>query len=144
MAQLEAPVGAQNDEKWQGCEANSILALRKHFGFNINIHPNQFDIMVMANIFGDIISDLACTARLNWASTICIAQILSVSLMLSYSFRLVSEVQDIADAINLILEDNFRSQNIYTQGNKLVSTKEFTDGIYKIFSYFILKKYHVF
>lgn len=30
------PVEAQNDEKWQGCEANSILALRKHFGFNIN------------------------------------------------------------------------------------------------------------
>lgn len=100
--------------------------------------------MVMANIFGDIIYDLDCTARLNWASTICIAQILSASLMLSYSFRLVSEVQDIANAINLILEDNFRSQDIYTQGNKLVSTKEFTDGIYKIFSYFILKKYHVF
>ncbi|ORM38830.1 hypothetical protein A2G94_02290 [Francisella endosymbiont of Ornithodoros moubata] len=39
LAQLEAPVGAQNDEKWQGCEANSILALRKHFSFNINIHP---------------------------------------------------------------------------------------------------------
>lgn len=33
LAQLEASVGAQNDEKWQGCEANSILALRKHFGF---------------------------------------------------------------------------------------------------------------
>ena len=135
LAQLEAPVVAQNDEKWQGYEANSILALRKHFDFNINIHPNQFDIMVMANIFGDIISDLACTARLNWASTICFAQILSASLILSYSFRLVSEVQDIANAINLILEDNFRSQ---------ISTKEFTDGIYKIFSYFILKKYHVF
>lgn len=33
------------------------------------LNPSQFDIMVMANIFGDIISDLAYTTRLNWAST---------------------------------------------------------------------------
>lgn len=46
----EALVGGAAYEKYKnycpqetlkGCEANSILALRKHFGFNINIHPNQ-------------------------------------------------------------------------------------------------------
>ncbi|MDE5007019.1 isocitrate/isopropylmalate family dehydrogenase, partial [Francisella tularensis subsp. holarctica] len=35
------PVEAQHEEKGQGCEANSILALRKHFGFNINISPSK-------------------------------------------------------------------------------------------------------
>ena len=35
------PVEAQNQEKWQGCEAKSILALRKTFGFNINIRPSK-------------------------------------------------------------------------------------------------------
>ncbi|MFZ9035988.1 MAG: 3-isopropylmalate dehydrogenase [Francisellaceae bacterium] len=33
------PVAAQNDPKWKGCEANSILALRQHFNFSINIRP---------------------------------------------------------------------------------------------------------
>ena len=33
------PVEAQNEKKWQGCEANSILALRKTFSFDINIRP---------------------------------------------------------------------------------------------------------
>ena len=71
---MRAPVGVlkmMRNSKAVCVVANSILALRKQ-----HIHPNQFDIMVMANIFGDIISYLACTARLNLASTICIAQIL--------------------------------------------------------------------
>ena len=33
------PVNAQDDSKWKNCEANSILALRKKFKFNINIRP---------------------------------------------------------------------------------------------------------
>ncbi|WHN65049.1 3-isopropylmalate dehydrogenase [Cysteiniphilum sp. QT6929] len=33
------PVDAQNDPKWQGCEAKSILALRKTFDFGVNIRP---------------------------------------------------------------------------------------------------------
>ena len=33
------PVNAQDDPKWKNCEANSILALRKKFKFNINIRP---------------------------------------------------------------------------------------------------------
>ncbi len=33
------PVDAQLEPKWKNCEANSLLAIRKHFGFNINIRP---------------------------------------------------------------------------------------------------------
>lgn len=32
-------VEKQMDPKWKGCEANSILALRKYFGFNVNLRP---------------------------------------------------------------------------------------------------------
>ncbi|TNF69344.1 MAG: 3-isopropylmalate dehydrogenase [Gammaproteobacteria bacterium] len=35
------PVDAQHITKWKNCEANSILALRKHFKFAINIRPIQ-------------------------------------------------------------------------------------------------------
>lgn len=33
------PVGAANEPKWKGCEANSILALRKTFQFSSNLRP---------------------------------------------------------------------------------------------------------
>ncbi len=33
------PVNQAHLEKWKGCEANSILALRKAFSFNINLRP---------------------------------------------------------------------------------------------------------
>ncbi|MFL9629364.1 isocitrate/isopropylmalate family dehydrogenase, partial [Aeromonas jandaei] len=51
-----------------------------------------------------------------------IAQILSASLMLSYSFVLVTEAEAITSAINKTLEDGFRTSDIYTQGTKLAST----------------------
>lgn len=35
------PVDQQHLPKWRNCEANSILALRKQFQFNINIRPAQ-------------------------------------------------------------------------------------------------------
>ncbi|MDF3055382.1 MAG: leuB [Gammaproteobacteria bacterium] len=33
------PITEQHQPKWAGCEANSILKLRKHFQFNINVRP---------------------------------------------------------------------------------------------------------
>ncbi|GAB4393091.1 MAG: 3-isopropylmalate dehydrogenase [Gammaproteobacteria bacterium] len=33
------PIEQQHQPKWQNCETNSILKLRKHFNFNINIRP---------------------------------------------------------------------------------------------------------
>lgn len=124
------------------------------------LNPSQFDVMVTGNLFGDIISDLASVLprSIGLVPSISlnkdgfglyepsggsaydikgqnkanpIAQILSASLMLSYSFGLVTEAEDIANAINLTLEDGFRTQDIYTEGTKLASTKEFTNEIIK-------------
>lgn len=33
------PINEQHLPKWQGCETNSILRLRKHFKFSVNIRP---------------------------------------------------------------------------------------------------------
>lgn len=33
------PGDAREEPKWKNCETNSILAIRKHFGFNINLRP---------------------------------------------------------------------------------------------------------
>jgi 3-isopropylmalate dehydrogenase len=33
------PVSEQMSEKWIDCEKNSVLGLRKHFGFNVNLRP---------------------------------------------------------------------------------------------------------
>ena len=35
------PIAQQHQPKWQNCETNSILKLRKHFNFNINVRPIQ-------------------------------------------------------------------------------------------------------
>jgi 3-isopropylmalate dehydrogenase len=35
------PIDQQHLPKWQGCEVNSILKLRKSFNFNVNIRPFQ-------------------------------------------------------------------------------------------------------
>lgn len=62
------PVAQQHKPKWQGCEANSILTLRKHFNFNINIRPitiirelndlsplqTQSDMVIFRELNGDI------------------------------------------------------------------------------------------
>lgn len=122
------------------------------------LNPSQFDVMVTGNLFGDIISDLASVlpGSIGLVPSISlnkdgfglyepsggsaydikglgkanpIAQILSASLMLSYSFGLVTEAEAIASAINKTLEDGFRTSDIYTQGTNLASTIEFTDEI---------------
>lgn len=33
------PITAQMEPKWKNCETNSILAIRKHFNFNVNLRP---------------------------------------------------------------------------------------------------------
>ena len=281
------PVEAQNEEKWQGCEAASILELRKHFNFNINIRPSkifpalqetcplknsrvaagadieifrelssdiyfgehkrfidqngvrqatdvaaydeitirnivvkafdraserkgiltsidkanvldtsrlwrdvvnevakdypnikvnhmyvdncamqmvlnpcQFDVMVMGNLFGDIISDLASVlpGSIGLVPSVSlnadnfglyepsggsaydimgknkanpVAQILSASLMLAYSFGMTKEAQNIAAAVDTALDNGFRTGDIYTEGTTLATTSEFTDQVVK-------------
>jgi 3-isopropylmalate dehydrogenase len=122
------------------------------------LNPAQFDVIVTANLFGDILSDLASVlpGSIGLVPSISlnssgfglyepsggsaydikgqdkanpIAQILSAALMLSYSFGLVKEAENIATAIEKTLEDNYRTGDIFSEGSRLVSTTEFTQAV---------------
>lgn len=130
------------------------------------LDPTQFDVILTANLFGDILSDEAAalagglgiiaSASLNTlgsdrspvglyepaggsAPDIAfknvanpIAQILSVGMMLRYSFALQHEANTIETAIRQTLTHGFRTQDIYEKNNssqRLVSTSEMTAAI---------------
>jgi 3-isopropylmalate dehydrogenase len=120
--------------------------------------PAQFDVVVTSNMFGDILTDeaavlagslgLLASASINAegfglyeppggsAQDIAgkrianpIAQILSVALMLRFSFGLNQEARAIENAIETALNAGYRTQDIYRDGDVLVGTDEMTDHI---------------
>ena len=126
----------------------------------IILNPAQFDTIVTANLFGDILSDAASAlpgslglmpsasfsaegfglyepsggsapdiANQNIANPT--AQLLSLALMLRYSFQLEAQAQNIEQAIIKTLEAGFRTSDIYQQGDRKVGTKQFTDEVIK-------------
>lgn len=122
------------------------------------INPTQFDVILTANLFGDILSDAAAalpgslglipSASLNEtgrglyepaggsAPDIAgknianpIAQILSAAMMLRYSFSLHQEANAIEAAIENTLRAGFRTHDIYIAGTYLANTQQITDNI---------------
>lgn len=122
--------------------------------------PQQFDVIVTSNMFGDILSDEASMitgsigmlpsaslgsstlgmyepihgsapdiAGQNKANPI--ATILSASMMLRYSFHLMEEAQAIENAAYQVLEQNYRTQDIISEGMTLIGTREMGEEIMK-------------
>ncbi len=122
--------------------------------------PSQFDVILTSNIFGDILSDeasqltgsvgmlpsasIGSTKRgmyepihgsapditgQNIANPI--ATILSVAMMLQYSFDLSNEANAIEKAVEKVLEDGYRTKDIYVEGTKLVGTNEMGELVCK-------------
>lgn len=120
--------------------------------------PKQFDVILTENMFGDILSDEASMvtgsigmlpsaslgatklglyepshgsapdiAGQNKANPI--ATILSVAMMLRYSFDLEEEAKGIEHAVQEVLKDGYRTIDIMSEGNILVGTKEMGDYI---------------
>lgn len=116
-------------------------------------NPEQFDVIVTTNMFGDILSDEASMitgsigmlpsaslgvsgcgmyepihgsapdiAGMDKANPI--ATILSVAMMLRYSFNLEHEASVIEEAVTKVLESGFRTSDIMESGGALVGTKE--------------------
>jgi len=123
-------------------------------------NPKQFDVVVTTNLFGDILSDEAAmltgsigmlpSASLNEKSLGLyepihgsapdiagknlanpIATILSVGMMLDYSFGLKNEAGLIKKAVENVLNKGLRTADIYTQGFQKVGTKEMGEAICK-------------
>ena len=121
-------------------------------------NPRQFDVIVTSNMFGDILSDEASQitgsigmlpsasigkanpgmyepihgsapdiAGENIANPI--ATILSVAMMLRYSFNLGREAEDIEQAVSKVLDKGLRTPDIMSEGKVLVGTKEMGDAI---------------
>lgn len=122
--------------------------------------PSQFDVILTANLFGDILSDeisvLSGSIGLMPSASFSktgfalyepaggsapeisgknianpIAQILSASMMLSYSFDMQEEAIAIENAIKMTVIDGYRTADLAGAANKrkILGTKEFTEKI---------------
>lgn len=120
--------------------------------------PTQFDVVVTENMFGDILSDEASmlTGSLGMLASASLgdgtalyepshgsapdiagqgianplAQILSVEMMLRYSFDMNDAADDIAKAVDAVLDEGWRTKdlvNAQTPEDKIVGTKQMGD-----------------
>ncbi|HUW50786.1 MAG TPA: 3-isopropylmalate dehydrogenase [Sulfuricella sp.] len=120
--------------------------------------PKQFDVIVTGNIFGDILSDEASMltgsigmlpsasldsnnkgmyepshgsapdiAGQNIANPL--ATILSVAMMLRYTFNREETAQRIEGAVKKVLADGLRTVDIWTEGTRKVSCSEMGDAV---------------
>lgn len=121
-------------------------------------NPKQFDVIVTSNIFGDILSDEASmiTGSIGMLPSASLAKgnfgmyepvhgsapdiagqnkanpmatILSAAMMLRYTFGLSAEADAVERAVKEILSEGYRTPDIYTDGMKLIGTKEAGDLI---------------
>ena len=121
-------------------------------------NPGQFDVILTENMFGDILSDEAAmvTGSLGMLSSASlnetkfglyepshgsapdiagqnianpIATILSAAMMLRFSFDLDKEADAIEAAVRKVLQEGYRTGDIYSEGMKKVSCSEMGDLI---------------
>ncbi|SMG65886.1 3-isopropylmalate dehydrogenase [methanotrophic bacterial endosymbiont of Bathymodiolus sp.] len=122
--------------------------------------PKQFDVMVTTNMFGDILSDTAAmlTGSIGMLPSASLdahgkgmyepihgsapdiagqgianplATILSVAMMLRYTFDQSEAADRIELAVNDALNSDIRTADIYTEGMHKVSTSEMADAVIK-------------
>lgn len=120
--------------------------------------PKQFDVIVTGNLFGDILSDEAAMltgsigmlpsasldenskgmyepchgsapdiAGKNIANPL--ATILSASMLLRYSLNAAEAADAIEQAVSKVLDQGYRTADIYTEGNQKVGTREMGDAV---------------
>ena len=121
-------------------------------------NPKQFDVIVTSNIFGDILSDEASmiTGSIGMLPSASLAKgnfgmyepihgsapdiagqnkanpmatILSVAMMLRYTFGLSKEADDIEAAVKSVLSAGYRTSDIMSPGREPLGTKEAGDKI---------------
>ncbi len=120
--------------------------------------PKQFDVMVTGNMFGDILSDAAAmlTGSIGMLPSASLdannkgmyepchgsapdiagqgianplATILSVAMMLRYSLAQTKAADVIEDAVSKVLDQGFRTADIFSEGTTKVSTKDMGDAV---------------
>ena len=120
--------------------------------------PKQFDVIVTGNIFGDILSDQASmlTGSIGMLPSASldennkgmyepshgsapdiagkdranpIATILSLAMMFKYTFNDLKRFTIIEDAVKQVLKDNFRTDDIASEGMKVIGCEAMGDAI---------------
>jgi 3-isopropylmalate dehydrogenase len=114
--------------------------------------PRQFDVILTENMFGDILTDeasmlcgsIGMLASASFGGNVALyepahgsapdiagqnkanplATILSAAMMLKYSFNCQEGAADIEKAVNMVLEEGYRTGDIMENGKKLVGTSE--------------------
>lgn len=120
-------------------------------------YPEQFDVIVTENMFGDILTDLASmlggSIGMLASSSMCgkkglyepahgsapdiagqnkanpLATILSAAMMLRYSFDLNDEAERIEKAVIKVLDQGLRTGDIAQAGEKIIGTKEMGEAV---------------
>jgi len=121
-------------------------------------NPKEFDVIVTGNVFGDILSDAAAMlagsigmlpsaslgdnkkglyepihgtapdiAGQNIANPL--AAILSVAMMLRYTFDLETHSARVEQAVRAVLADGYRTGDIFQPGCKKIGTREMGDAV---------------
>ncbi len=121
------------------------------------LKPKSFDVMVTTNMFGDILSDEASmlTGSLGMLPSASLggkvglfepshgsapdiagtgkanplAMILSVAMMLQYSFKRLKEAEAVERAVKKVLGDGLRTADLAKKGEKAVSCREMGDAV---------------
>ncbi|MFH1658524.1 MAG: 3-isopropylmalate dehydrogenase [Rhodocyclaceae bacterium] len=120
--------------------------------------PKQFDVMVTGNMFGDILSDEASmlTGSIGMLPSASLdannkgmyepshgsapdiagkgvanplATILSVAMLLRYTFGLEEQALRVENAVKKVLAQGYRTGDIYERGTNKVGTKEMGDAV---------------
>jgi len=145
------------DEEYPNIELSHMLA--DNCAMQLLRKPKQFDVIVTDNLFGDILSDEAAmlTGSLGLLPSASlgakdkngmyepvhgsapdiagtgkanpIATILSFAMALKYSLDLDKEADNLEQAVQKVLDDGLRTQDILSKGKKEVSTSQMGDAI---------------
>lgn len=121
-------------------------------------NPKQFDVILTENMFGDILSDEASmiTGSIGMLPSASLrsdsfgmyepihgsapdiagqdkanplATILSVAMMLRYTFSLQKEADAVEEAVRKALDDGWRTADIFSEGTKLCGTRAMGDAV---------------
>jgi 3-isopropylmalate dehydrogenase len=149
-------VVAEVAEKYPEVELNNLYV--DNAAMQLIMNPKQFDVIVTSNIFGDILSDEASqiTGSIGMLPSASLATgnfgmyepvhgsapdiagkdlanpmatILSVAMMLRYTFGLLEEADAIEAAVKKVLDDGYRTPDIAKEGEKVIGTVEAGDLI---------------
>ena len=138
-------------EEYSDVEYSDILV--DNTAMQLIKNPSQFDVIVTENMFGDILSDEASmlTGSIGMMPSASLSEgtlgmyepihgsapdiagmdianpigtIMSVAMMLRYSFDMAEEADAIERAVNKALDDGYRTADIYKDGFKKVGCSE--------------------